>query len=99
MKESFIRGSFVYLFCFHKGELGGNVGPEEKVRFLGRMREMVELRNKCYLEHGINGVTMDQAERFAEWTRHAIIKTFLGIEVKEAEEDPDLKPIEVPTVA
>jgi len=88
----------VYLLCFGKGELGEAAESETNIRFLGKIREMIELRNRCYLEHGINGVTKDQADRFAEWTKHAIVRTFLGIEVKKAEDDPDLKPVEVSSI-
>jgi hypothetical protein len=78
----------LFLACFYD-----QMSDEDKLKFLGRLRKELDLRNRCFLEHGVQGVSEKQAEDFAEWVRHAIVKKFLSMNLQPAQADDSLRPL------
>jgi hypothetical protein len=85
----------IFVFCFGDKEFDN---MESKLRFLERMRDMLELRNRCFLEHGIRGVTEDQARHFLDWAKNAVIEKFLWFSLEEGEFDLALRPPAIPPI-
>ncbi len=84
-----------YLFCCYNGSYGPVSNDAAKLRFLGKMRNIVELRNKCFLEHGVTGVLESQAVEFSKWVSSLIAKHFMSLELVPANEDEILSPLKI----
>lgn len=82
----------LYLSVFYENELGENASPEHRVRYMQRVRSLIELRNKCYLEHGTRGVTRGEAEQFQGFTA-ALVERFLKVTLRTPDEDDTLRPL------
>ncbi len=82
----------IYLFGFYNKE-PLFLNDESRLKYLGRLRSMIELRNRCFLEHGIDGVDKKASTEFAEFVRNAVVKQFMGIDLKKGQEDPDIAPL------
>jgi hypothetical protein len=81
----------LFLSCFYNGNELRN--DDDKVKFLGHLRKELDLRNRCFLEHGVQGVSEKQAEDFAEWVRHAVVKKFLLLNLQLTQDDESLRPL------
>ncbi|HZW57950.1 MAG TPA: hypothetical protein VFF30_16795 [Nitrososphaerales archaeon] len=83
----------LFLSCFYDGNNLEPMSDEEKLKFLGHLRKRIDLRNRCFLEHGVKGVSVEQAEDFSEWVKNAVVKRFLSLSLKTASEDESLRPL------
>ncbi|MDG6994671.1 MAG: hypothetical protein JRN52_02005 [Nitrososphaerota archaeon] len=82
----------LYLVCFLDND---SFEEAERFKFLGGLRNKLELRNRCFLEHGVTGVSGRQAAEFVEWVKHAIVKQFASMTLPDLNQDADLKSIAI----
>jgi hypothetical protein len=81
----------LFLSCYYDGSELKN--DDQKIKFLGHLRKELDLRNRCFLEHGVQGVSEKQAEDFAEWVKYAVVKKFLSLNLESPQNDNSLRPI------
>lgn len=81
----------LFLSCFYEGSNLQN--DDDKLKFLGHLRKELDLRNRCFLEHGVQGVSEKQAEDFGEWVKHGVVKRFLSLNLQSAQDDDSLRPL------